>query len=183
VEFLKGEHMKRRTLAVLAVAAFLSMTATHKMAQSQTSQQTESPARRWGSAFTRYSDQREGYESLPVRVAGVRGGKLGPEEKTKIEVSALENRSTKPITAAKFSWYLFNMNDLDKVVQTGQTALTNVDLMPKERRRFDIFILYLEDIPLLRDENPMENFILEVAVTEVHYQDGSMWEATGLETP
>lgn len=37
----------------------------------------------------------------------------------------------------------------------------------------ELFVINLEDIPILRDENPKAIFHLEVAATEVHYEDGS----------
>ncbi|HYG82426.1 MAG TPA: hypothetical protein VD861_18665, partial [Pyrinomonadaceae bacterium] len=77
-------------------------------------------------------------------------------------------------------WYIFNAKDLNEVVTTEQTALVEVNLAPHEQRDFDILIVNLDDIPLLRDENPGEEFRLEVAATEVHYDDGSVWEGKNL---
>jgi hypothetical protein len=166
---------------ILALACALTLTASHAEAQKITPCQPDQPlARNWRLAFLRYHHWRAGYESLPLQVVNVSGGKLGPCEKSEIMVSALENRSPKAVKAVKFNWYLFNVKDLDKVVATEQTALTEVNLAPHERRDFHILVVYLEDIPLLRDENPDEEFRLEVAATEVQYDDGSVWEGKDL---
>ena len=170
--------MRRRVLfSILALACALTLDASHAEAQTK---QCQPPQINWRLAFTRYHHWRAGYESLPVRVVNISGGKLGPCEKFKILVSSLENRSPKAVKAVKFNWYIFNVKDLNKVVATEQTALVTVDLAPHEQRDFDLLIVYLDDIPLLRDENPNEEFRLEVAVTEIHYDDGSVWEGKNL---
>lgn len=160
----------------LVLVALLALTA---VVQAQDAQRI-SPPRNWGLTFTMYSPFREGYDSLPVTVAGLSGGKLSPHEKFKIFVSALANRSRKPVTNAEFTWYLFDNNDLDKAVASGKTGLIDVALAPNEQRKCEIIVLYIEDIPLLRDQNPQGVFRLEVGVTKVTYSDGSTWEAADM---
>lgn len=139
-----------------------------------------SPPRNWGLSFTMYSPFREGFDSLPVTVASLRGGKLSPHEKFKIEVTALSNRSGKSVTSAEFTWYLFENDDLDKAVDSGQTGFIDVALLPNEERKCEIIVLYIEDIPLLRDKNPPGVFRLEAGVTKVTYSDGSTWKAAAM---
>jgi hypothetical protein len=95
-------------------------------------------------------------------------------------VTRLNNRLPKAVTAVKFNWYLFAIKDLDKVVETEQTPLVNVYLAPHEKQDLKIFIVNVEDIPILEDMNLAEQFQLEVAVTEIHYEDGTVWEAKDL---
>ncbi len=166
--------------SILALACVLALAASPAEAQTNPCQPTQPSAHNWRLAFMRYHHWRAGYESLPLEIVNVSGGKLGPCEKFKILVTTLNNRSPKAVKAVKFNWYLFNINDLDKVVATEQTAPVEINLAPHARRAFDILIVNLDDIPLLRDENPNEEFRLEVAATEIHYEDGSVWEAKNL---
>lgn len=170
--------MKRRQISFVAVlVTLLAFTAPFGRAQNPT--QRISPPRNWGLAFTRYSEFREGAESLPIKVTGISGGKLSPDEKFKIEVSAILNRSRKAVTSAEFTWYLFDNTDLDKAVDSAKTPLTEVALSLNADQSVRILVLYIEDIPYLRDKNPHGTFLLEVAVTKVVYDDGSTWEAAG----
>lgn len=170
--------MKRRQMSfALVLVSLLAFTAPFGRAQNPA--QRISPPRNWGLAFTRYSEFREGADSLPVKATGLSGGKLSPDEKFKIEVTAIMNRSRKAVTSAEFTWYLFDNTDLDKVVDSGKIPLTEVALSPNADQSVRILVLYVEDIPYLRDKNPHGTFLLEVAVTKVTYEDGSTWEAAG----
>ena len=60
-----------------------------------------------------------------------------------------------------------------------QTNLMPLDLAAFEQRKVDLVIGYVEEIPLLAYQ-PGEEFHLEFAVTEVHYDDGSIWQGTDL---
>lgn len=168
---------RRRINFLLASVTLLVFTAP--LIRAQDPAQRLLLPRNWGLAFTRYSEFREGADSLPVKVTGISGGKLSPDEKFKILVSALLNRTRKAVTSAEFTWYLFDNTDLDKAVDSGTTPLTEVGLSPNADQSVRILVLYIEDIPYLRDKNPKGTFLLEVAVTKVVYDDGSTWEAAG----
>jgi len=170
--------MKRRQISfVVVLVTLLAFTASS--GQAQDPPQRISPARNWGLAFTRYSEFREGSDSLPIKVTSLRGGKLSADEKFKIEVTALLNRSLKSITSVGFTWYLFDNTDLDRTVDSGKIPLTEVALSPNADQSVQVLVLYVEDIPYLRDKNPHGTFLLEVAVTKVVYDDGTTWEAAG----
>jgi hypothetical protein len=126
-----------------------------------------------------YLPSRIGYDSLPVQIGSAGGGKLGPNEKFKIMVSLLKNRTEKNIKAVKFSCFIFRSGDLDHVVETTQSSLILVELLAFERRKVDILIGYVDEIPLLIYK-PGQEFHMEIAVTEAHYDDGSIWQATDL---
>jgi hypothetical protein len=171
--------MNRRHVSFAVVlVTLLAFTAPFGRAQDASAQRV-SPARNWGLAFTRYSDFREGADLLPVKVTGISGGKLSPDEKFKIEVTAILNRSLKSVTSAEFTWYLFDNTDLDKAVDSGKTPFSEVALSQNADQSVRILVLYIEDIPYLRDKNPHGTFLLEVAITKVVYDDGSTWEAAG----
>jgi hypothetical protein len=160
--------------------ATLLVTADEIMAQTAVAGLSEPQAKRLLMSFTRYTHWRVGYDSLPIEVVNLSGGKLGPKERFKILVTRLNNRAPKAVTAVKFNWYLFRIKDLDQVVETEQTPLINVYLAPNEKQDLNILIVNVEDIPILEEMNLDEQYQLEVAVTEVHYGDGTVWEAKDL---
>jgi len=130
-------------------------------------------------SYSSYSEARTGYETLPVQILRLGGGKLGPNEKLKIRVSLLRNKTEKNIRAVKFKTFIFNRKDLNEAVETVHTPVIAVDVPALTQRECDILILYADDIPLLAYK-PGEEYSLETAVTEVHYDDGSIWEAKEL---
>ena len=172
--------MRRILASIFMLAALFMVSANRIIAQTRMATQSEAPAPHWRLAFLRYHERRIGYDSLPIQVVNVSGGKLGPAEKFKILVSGLKNRLPQAVKAVKFNWYLFNIKDMNEGVETGQTPLVEVNLAPYEKREFKIFIVYLEDIPLLRNKTLDEEFRLEVAVTEIQYEDVTLWQATDL---
>ena len=160
-----------RVSQCLVLAALLAFITPVLVAQDAA--QRISPPRNWGLAFTRYSQFREDFDSLPLQVVGVRGGKLSPAEKFRIEVTGVVNRSS-----AEFTWYLFDNTDLNHLRDSGKTSLAELTSSPNEIRKCEIFVVHIEDIPFLKN-NPRGTFTLEVGVTKVTYSDGSTWEAAG----
>jgi hypothetical protein len=88
-------------------------------------------------------------------------------------------KTEKNIEAVKFKTFIFNRKDLNEVLETVHTPLIALDVPGFTQRECEILILYADDIPLLASERG-EEFRLEVAVTEVYYDDGSIWEAKNL---
>ncbi|MBC8029269.1 MAG: hypothetical protein H7Z16_04085 [Pyrinomonadaceae bacterium] len=128
--------------------------------------------------LTPYDPKRVGYEVLPVRVIGTGGGRLAPNEKLEIFATWFANESSKPVKAVRFGYYVFKSDNRSDVIETGQTSLIPL-LQPFEKRRVRIHVLDVDDIPSL-GYKPSEQFHLEVAVTEAHYEDGTIWQATNL---
>jgi hypothetical protein len=129
--------------------------------------------------YTFYSESRVGYEAPPLQMLRVGGGKRGPNEKLKIGVSLLLNETEKNVKAVKFKAFIFDRKELDEALETVETGVVELDVPAGARRECDILILYADDIPLL-SYKPGKEFILEVAVAEVHYDDGTIWEAKNL---
>jgi hypothetical protein len=123
-----------------------------------------------------YHPNRIGYESLPVKILGAGGGKLGPHEKFKIFASGFKNEAAKNIKAIRFSYFIFNSDNLDVAIDTGHSDLIPFDLPALERRMVRVHVVNVDDVPSLAYKQGQE-FHLEVAVTEVHYDDGSIWRA------
>jgi hypothetical protein len=163
----------RFTLAVAGVLALELTPLVAGVAQSQT------PYKYSRFAYSFYSEARIGYEMAPVQLLGLRGGKLGTHEKLKIAVSVLHNKTEKNIRALKFKTFIFSRSDLNEVLETVHTPLVAIDVPALTKRECDLLILYADDIPLLAYK-PGEEYRLETAVTEVHYDDGTIWEAKNL---
>lgn len=159
----------------LALVTFFAVTTPLPRAQDAPAQRI-SPARNWGLAFTGYSQFREDYDSMPLRVEGIRGGKLSPNEKFKIEVTVLSNHSNKSVSGAEFTWYLFDNTDRDKVFDSGTTPLIELTISPRADQKREILVVNIEDIPFLKN-NPRGTFLLEVGVAKVAFSDGTTWEA------
>jgi len=130
-------------------------------------------------SLTYYLEARLGYQSLPVRVVSAGGGKLGAKEPFKVFASALKNATAKKVAAVKVSYFVFKTRDLTEVLEKGETALVQIDLHANETRKVKIDVLNFEDSPLLKNKWEDE-YRIEVAVTEVHYDDGSIWRGTEL---
>ena len=167
-------------LTLLAIASLSLISTSGITSQTNSSSEQAIQARNWGLSFGRYNTSRAGYGELPVQVISVPGGKLGPTEKFKIYVSKLKNNSAKAISAVRFNWYLFDSYDLNKLMQTAQTPLYELSMNPGAEVEVKVLVTNVEDIPILRDSNPAGTFHLEVAATEVHYEDGSVWMAKDL---
>ena len=160
---------------ILFLATVTILTSPTVLAQSPEEQPTRFSLR----TLAPYNSYRIGYETLPVRVLGGGGGKLGPREKFRLQVSILRNYTPKKVVAVKFTLFVFKFRDMDELVGVQQTELVPVELAGYEQRKVDLLIGYVDDIPLLAYK-PGEEFHVEIAVTEVHYDDGSIWQATDL---
>jgi hypothetical protein len=169
--------MRLASLSLIVILAWLpSSIARHARVQDPDSQ---APTRFSLRTLSQYNPARIGYESLPVQILSAGGGKLGPREKFRILVSLLKNRTEKNIQAIKFSCFIFRFKNWDAVVESRQTALIPLELLAFEQRKVDILVGYADDIPLL-SYKPGEEFHMEVAVTEIRYYDGSVWQAKDL---
>lgn len=168
--------MKTLFLKLLVSFGLLaSLTSQPVLAQNQESEPTRFSLR----TLTPYNSYRIGYEALPVRVLGGGGGKLGPREKFRLHVSVIKNYTPKKVAAVKFSFFIFKFSDWDELVEVQQTDLMPLDLSGFERKQLYLVIGYVDDIPLLVYK-PGAEFHMEFAITEVHYDDGSIWQATDL---
>jgi hypothetical protein len=136
--------------------------------------------RNWTLSFGIYNPSRSNARDLPVQVFGFAGGKLGPNEKTKFLVTKLKNNTNKRVKGIRFTWFVFDAFNLDEMIQSGQTGRVDHEFEANTLRNVEIHVFDLEDIPLFRDGNPQGAFHLEVAATEVFYEDGSSWTAESM---
>lgn len=160
---------------LLTIATFLTFPISPLVAANA---QSQSPFRNSPFRLATYSKLRTEYES-PVEISHLRGGKAGPNEKLKIEVMGIKNEAAKNIRAIRFHTFIFNSKDLNDALERVQTSIFTLDIPALEERKCQILILNVDDIPLLAYK-PGQEFRLEVAVAEVHYDDGSIWQASTL---
>jgi hypothetical protein len=163
---------------VLTLALFLTLAASRSPGQVKGSGRVEISTRSLRLDWGQYV--RPGYKSIPVEIVRFQSEPL-PEKKYLLKVAELKNRSSKIIRAVKFSWYLFNKKELNEVLQTEQTPLVNLDrLAPHKKLEVNIPLLRPDEISYLRQDTATGEFRLEIAVTEIQYDDGSVWEAKNL---
>ncbi|MGA9995731.1 MAG: hypothetical protein WBP93_09965 [Pyrinomonadaceae bacterium] len=160
---------------VLFLTFFLIFTASRSVAQSTQGEKSEAEREHWGFSFVQY--HRPGSKLIPVEISRLVGEPL-PDKQLSIKVTKLKNHSPKGVTGIKFSWFLFDGKDLNTVILTRQSALIDLSyLSTGEEREVDIPITTPKEIISLRNgEDFKGRFMLEVAVTEVRYDDGSIWE-------
>jgi len=160
---------------ILILSSLTTSTSQPVLAQNPESEPTRFSLR----TFSQYNSYRIGYETLPVRILVGGGGKLGPREKFRLHVSVIKNYTPKKVVAVKLSFFVFKFSDWDELVGVQQTNLMPLELAGFEQRKVDLVIGYVDDIPLLAYKDDQQ-FHLEFAVTEVHYDDGSIWQGTDL---
>ncbi|MGH9908711.1 MAG: hypothetical protein ACRD8U_24395 [Pyrinomonadaceae bacterium] len=168
--------MKSRTFKnTLTVAHILILSLNLLVAVNAQSQ----PARYSPFAVAVYSESRAGYERPPLQIAGLRGGKPGANEKLRIEVTMLKNQTAKQAKAIKFKAFIFDNKDLNDALETVETPLVELEIPAFGQLNREILILYGDDVPLLAYQ-PGAQFRLEVAVAEIHFNDGFIWQAKNL---
>lgn len=161
--------------SLLTITAFLTFLFSPLIAANA---QSQTPFKNSPFRLTTYSTLRTGFES-PVEISSLRGGKAGPNEQLAVEVMQLRNEAAKNIRAIKFQTFIFDSNDLNVALERVQTSIFTLDIPALEGRKCQFLILNIDDIPLLAYK-PGQEFRLEVAVAEVHYEDGSIWQASTL---
>ncbi|MGI8468625.1 MAG: hypothetical protein ACR2N3_09240 [Pyrinomonadaceae bacterium] len=91
----------------------------------------------------------------------------------------LTNNTEKPITSVKLSWRLFTKQKPNEILQKGESAFIKFDekLKPEEQRAFNCSInSYKEFLESLQKEGKLKgDFRLDVAVSEIRYEDNSSW--------
>ncbi|HEX8145109.1 MAG TPA: hypothetical protein VF553_21265 [Pyrinomonadaceae bacterium] len=165
-------------ILLLALALSLTLTAKRNAAQDEGGQRVQTSSRSLKLDWGQYA--RPGHKSIPVEILRFKSEPL-PDRKYLIKVAELRNRSSKAVRALKFSWFLFNKKNLNEVLQTEQTPLFEIGrLRARSKLVVGIAILRPDEISYLKQETATGEFTLEIAVTEIHYEDGSVWEAKNL---
>lgn len=129
------------------------------------------PSGSW--TLTHHSYSRPGYEAMPIVVMGVKG------DATKglaITVVGLKNQTAKPVDTYKLTWYLYETANPNRILQKGETPFIYPGrLAANEQQAVDIPVVSFINIckPLVKDGSLKGNFAIDVAVTEVRFEDGT----------
>lgn len=116
-----------------------------------------------------------GYESLPVLVTSVTSD-LNGISVTKV---GIENRTDKRLAAVRLVWYLSSQDTPQDILQQGRTKLLNLrrggGIEAGETREVITPVVAFANIykPLLRGGVVNGKYLIQVAVGEVRYEDGS----------
>ena len=131
------------------------------------------PAGDWSVGFHLY--QAEGFDSIPVRVISVTS--KGNQGLTNVTVS---NRSSKPVTAVKFGWYLSTEDGPGTILARGETPVLGFPntLQADDTLRLSVPAVSLAKIlkPIARGNTLRGDYSVQVVVTEIVYEDGSSWK-------
>jgi hypothetical protein len=169
------ETVKRLRIGLILVLAAFCVPRLEKEAKAQSEPQFNYSH----FSLTFYAETRLGYQSLPVLLVGVGAGKLGANEPFKIIASALRNTTAKKVTAVKFGWFIFSCREVEEVLEQGTSDFITVDLDALQTRQVQIPVVNVDEIPFFRNQRK-EQYRMEVAVTEVRYDDGSIWQGAEL---
>lgn len=146
-------------------------------AQGLVSAQGQLPGGDW--SFSHRPYLRPGADALPVRVISVKG------EASRLQVSAeiIENQSGQTASELRLSWYVTREDEPNRVLRSGITPTVYPLSIPAGTSlRASVPVIAFADVcePLAVAGELSGRFVLEVAVTEARYADGSSWKAEGL---
>lgn len=138
-----------------------------------TSEAERLPGSGWSVGFHLY--QAERFDSLPVRVTSITS--KGNKGLTDVE---LRNRSTKAVSAVKIGWYVSTVNGPGTILTQGESSLLSLTapLQANEKSEFSVPPISLAKIlkPMVKGNTLRGDFSVQVAVTEIVYEDGSTWK-------
>jgi hypothetical protein len=131
------------------------------------------PGGDWTVGFHLY--QAEGFDSMPVRIISIKSqgdrGLMGV---------GLRNRSSKPVNAVRIGWYVSTEGGPGRILTKGETPLLSLPatLRSEESLQFDLPPVSLAKIlkPAAKSNTLRGDFSVQVAVTELVYEDGSTWK-------
>lgn len=116
-----------------------------------------------------------GLKDAPLQITSVGGDvKMGGT----IASVRLENNSGKAAASVRFTWYLFRDQAPRKILRKGKSPLLGLGgLANGSTRSVQYPIVSFGNIykPLVKDGRLTGDFVLEVAVSEIIYEDGSRW--------
>jgi hypothetical protein len=165
--------MKSKSILLLAVLLFIGATLPSYAQNVKDSDKIELPPGKWSFSYPPIS--RLGLADAPTKIVSTTANGKNYGTVTKV---GLENLSAKTIAAIKFQWYLFREESPEKVATKGETPVIGVgEFQPKETREIEYPIVSFGKIylPLVKNGKLEGKFIIEVAVSEILYDDGSKW--------
>lgn len=168
--------MKRRLFpALLLLAVSCAAAAALSPASVNTKdEQVKFPPGKWTLKYPPLS--RLGLADAPLKITSVTAHVKNGGTITSVR---LTNNSGKPVAAVKFAWYLFREPDTKKILKQGESPVLVVKYFSGgESKVIDYPSVSFGNLykPLVKDGKLDGDFVLEVAVAEILYEDGSRWE-------
>jgi len=112
----------------------------------------------------------------PARIISITGDAAKGLTLTKV---GLQNNSAKMISAVKFRWFLFKQDAAKKILKNGETPLIGLEDLPAGSEQVVEYpIVTFASIyhPFVKDNKLTGKFVIEIAVSEIQYADGSSWK-------
>ena len=169
------KDMKRNILVLLSVSMVLmslSLAGNYRYVNGKGKTEVKLLKGEWSFATHPYVGP--GFKSRPVIVNATT---FNPTEGVRKVV--LTNNSEKTIISVKLSWRLFIKQKPNEILQKGESAFIKFDekLKPEEQRAFNCSInSYKEFLESLQKDGKLKgDFRLDVAVSEIQYEDNSGW--------
>jgi hypothetical protein len=164
-------------MIIVKMIAFLGLLACLAVAtgyeRTNTVQGDQLPAGDWTVGFHLF--QAEGFDSIPVRVTGITS--QGNKGLTNV---ALRNRSLKAVTAVRIGWYVSTENGPGTILAKGESPLLALPqtLQANENLQLSLQPVSLAKIlkPIMKGNTLRGDFSIQVAVTEIVYEDGPGWK-------
>ncbi len=174
--------MKRTSLYLLSILIllFLINSGDKGVAQEQTSStgQPKAIPGKWTLSAGPYRGP--GYKDFPVVVYSVTQTIKG----LTVAGVNLQNKSSKPVVAARLVWRILKEDDPETVLLQGQTPLLALpdSLQVDARLPISFPVVSFEKIyqSLLKQGTLEGNFRIDVAVNDIVYDDGGIWSKSGL---
>ena len=168
-------NRKFKLVTVFAVPTFLACLVLAVGYEIKTKAEDQPlPRGSWTVGFHPYL--RAGYDKMPVVVSSVTSKLAGGASVTGV---GLVNRSGNPVSAVRLSWYLSTEEAPNSVLLHGQTPLVapsgGFPAGAKYQMEFPVVSFAKIYKPLLKEGVLRGNFRIEIGVTEIVYEDGSVW--------
>lgn len=174
----EGYMNKRVTILILTLALTLFAVAASKGGQAQNEMNPDQamPPGDW--TLVSHPYQGPDFEFLPVVVYSVSSSIKG----LTIKYAGVWNRSPNPVTAVRLSWYLRTEQNPNNILQQGQTPPIKFrkGLPPGKQQflRYPLVSFLKIYKPLLKRGVLRGKYVIDVAVSEAFYEDGSSWTRT-----
>ena len=173
---VQKDKMKNRIVTpilVFVLSLFAIAAMKGKQAQNGTNADEAMPPGDWTLVSQPY--QGTDLDAMPVIVNSVTSGIDG----LAVKYVGIWNRSPKPVTAVKLSWVLRTEQDPNTILERGQTPpikfRKGLPAGKQQALRYAVVSFLKIHKPLLKRGVLKGNYALDVAVSEVSYEDGSSW--------
>jgi hypothetical protein len=127
-------------------------------------------------SLTHPAISRIGLADAPAKIVSTTGDVKYGGTITKI---GLVNHSSKRINAVKFRWYLFREESPKEIVRKGETPEIGLgEFASGTEREVEYPVVSFGSVyePLVKNGKLMGRFVIETAVSEILYADGTRWK-------